>query len=58
MAEFTLIISDNDEAELVVTHEDQKFESLLSDELVMDWLHHLEAGDSSSEEAQVLRACL
>ena len=56
MAEFTLIISDNDEAELVVTHEDQKFESLLADEVVTDWLHHLEA--DSSEETQSLRACL
>lgn len=57
MAEFTLIISNNDEAELVVAHEDQKFESLLSDDVVMDWLHHLEA-DASDGAAQALRACL
>lgn len=57
MAEFTLIISDNHEAELVVAHEDQKFESLLSDEVVTDWLHNLDSA-SSSEDDRALRACL
>ncbi len=54
MAEFTLIVNDNADAELIVASEDQKLESLMSDEMVMDWLQSLE---SDSDDSRALYAC-
>ncbi|MEN1728883.1 MAG: hypothetical protein AAGJ52_10640 [Pseudomonadota bacterium] len=45
MTDFNLIINENQDAELVATSEDSDFNSLLSDEVVMQWLMDLEAED-------------
>lgn len=51
MAEFTLIVNDNSEADLIVACEDQKMDSLMSDEVVLDWLGRLESDSVDGSEA-------
>ncbi len=55
MAEFTLIISENDEADLIAANEDQKLEGMMADEVVMDWLEYLDS-DGEFEESSSTRA--
>jgi hypothetical protein len=49
MAEFHLIINDNDDMDLVASTENREVNSLLSDNVVHEWLMQLEADTAASE---------
>lgn len=49
MAEFNLIINDNDDVELITSVDESVFNGLLSDEVVMQWLMDLESEDVASD---------
>jgi hypothetical protein len=49
MAEFNLIINDNDDVELITSVDETAFNGLLSDEVVMQWLMDLESEDVASD---------
>jgi hypothetical protein len=49
MAEFNLIINDNDDVELITSVDETAFNGLLSDEVVMQWLMDLESEDVAAD---------
>lgn len=49
MAEFNVIINENDDVELITSIDESAFKGLLSDELVMQWLMDLEAEDVAAD---------
>jgi hypothetical protein len=49
MAEFNLIINENDDVELITSVDESVFNGLLSDEVVMQWLMDLESEDVASD---------
>ena len=49
MAEFNVIINENDDVELITSVDESAFNGLLSDEVVMQWLMDLESEDAASD---------
>ncbi len=49
MADFNLIINEDEDMELVASVDDSAMEGMLSDEVVMQWLMDLEAEDSAAD---------
>lgn len=54
MAEFHLIINDNDDMDLVAATESREINSLLSDAVVHEWLMQLEADCASDEPRRMI----
>jgi hypothetical protein len=49
MAEFNLIINENDDVELITSVDETAFNGLLSDDVVMQWLMDLESEDVAAD---------
>lgn len=49
MAEFNLIINENEDVDLITSVDESAFNSMLSDEAVMQWLLDLESEDAASD---------
>ncbi|MGY6631557.1 MAG: hypothetical protein ACXIUL_11165 [Wenzhouxiangella sp.] len=49
MAEFNLILNDDSDVDLVTAVHDTELDSLLSDEMVMQWLMELDAEPANSD---------
>lgn len=51
MAEFNLILNDESDVDLVTAVHDTELDSLLSDEVVMQWLMELDAEPATNDAA-------